>query len=100
MINRALIGALLISLAAVPAMAVDECKPPNVARTVQDWPMFGTESDAIHLPVLHCPTEGVCYMAPEYASPPSMPAYVICLTPGQEAEAEARHVRAQSLGPK
>lgn len=84
--------AILALIGTVLAFAVcraEECVAPNVARTVTR-PRETNIPAVYRTPVLHCPAVGACWMAPVFEPPPPPAVDVICLTPGQEAEARAR----------
>jgi len=65
-----------------PAIA-DECAAPNVTRVVRDWPTTTAM-------VLHCPVRGACYMAPDWDLTQAPPPRMVCLTPDENAQAQAR----------
>lgn len=90
--TRALTRLLFALIGTVLAFAVcraEQCVAPNVARTVTRPPETNVAA-VYHIPVLHCPAVGACWMAPVFEPPPPPVVDVICLTPGQEAEARAR----------
>lgn len=65
------------------------CTPPNVPRVVIDMRPAGMTL-AVNRPILWnltCPTQGPCQYIADLPAPSQT---VICLTPAEEAEAEAR----------
>lgn len=68
----------LASLIFVGTAQAETCKPPNVARTV--YPLSARQ--------LACPTEGPCQRVYQHGMETHLD--VICLTPAQNTEAEAR----------
>jgi hypothetical protein len=81
----ALIGMVL----AFAVCRAEQCEAPNVARTVTRFPSSHVTLE-YRPPVLHCPAVGACWMAPVFEPPPPPVADVICLSPKEESEAEAR----------
>ena len=87
---------LLLALLLLPGLTfASGCEWPNVARVVQGFNPSATSGTITlfgHLPayVLACPQSGPCGYV-DAAPPPPPVVNVICLTPEQNAEAEARN---------
>lgn len=84
LVARALAVALAISVA-----HAETCPPGTIVRVVREWPMTLSTNTVLHMPVLHCPVVGECWMAPE-PEEIEAPVTILCLTPKEEADAEAR----------
>jgi hypothetical protein len=88
-VRRVLVAAL--AAWAAPSMAMDKCAPPNIPRVVVDRPELNLPSLALPLQFqLICPQAGDCGWLPVVPQPIGPKRSVLCLTPGQNAEAEER----------
>lgn len=85
--SRALTLAALLVAIWLPAHA-ERCGPPNVARVVIVPPAPHVTME-YRPPALACPATGACWMAPQTVPQTAPTEMVVCLTPGQEADALA-----------
>lgn len=84
-----IILALIGTILAFAVCRAEECAAPNVARVVIDPPGPHVTLE-YRPPVLSCPTTGPCQMIPAIAPVAAPTLRVVCLSPSEEAEAEAR----------